>query len=130
MPSQAQLHHEPSQLKQQGAPVPAQHASTPTHPPQAAKKRPRSTRSVRRPVRYTQFFDSLDDDAEKGAEEGAERGDSEAWQYSDSDAEEDARIERSMGVIRKNAASRGSEGGTKYHCDVSVYEQLRYGKYS
>jgi transcriptional adapter 2-alpha len=36
----------------------------------------------------------------------------------DSDAEEDARIERSMGVIRKNAASRGSDGGTKYHCDV------------
>ncbi|ETN47095.1 uncharacterized protein HMPREF1541_01285 [Cyphellophora europaea CBS 101466] len=23
-----------------------------------------------------------------------------------------------MGVIRKNAASRGSDGGTKYHCDV------------
>ena len=36
----------------------------------------------------------------------------------DSEAEEDARIERSMGVIRKNAASRGTDGGTKYHCDV------------
>ena len=35
-----------------------------------------------------------------------------------SKAEEDARIERSMGVIRKNAASRGNDGGTKYHCDV------------
>jgi transcriptional adapter 2-alpha len=37
---------------------------------------------------------------------------------SEAEAEEDARIERSMGVIRKNAASRGSDGGTKYHCDV------------
>ena len=36
----------------------------------------------------------------------------------DSDLEEDARIEKSMGVIRKNAASRGGDGGTKYHCDV------------
>lgn len=36
----------------------------------------------------------------------------------DSDAEEDARIERSMGVIRKKTATRGTEGGTKYHCDV------------
>lgn len=36
----------------------------------------------------------------------------------DSEDEEDARIKRSMGVIRKNAASRGSDGGTKYHCDV------------
>ena len=40
------------------------------------------------------------------------------YQSTDSEAEEDARIERSMGVIRKNAASRGSDGGTKYHCDV------------
>lgn len=23
-----------------------------------------------------------------------------------------------MGVIRKKAAARGTEGGTKYHCDV------------
>ena len=36
----------------------------------------------------------------------------------ESDAEEDARIRESMGVIRKNAASRGNDGGTKYHCDV------------
>ena len=36
----------------------------------------------------------------------------------ESDAEEDARISESMGVIRKNAASRGNDGGTKYHCDV------------
>ena len=36
----------------------------------------------------------------------------------DSGEEEDARIERSMGVIRKKTAARGTEGGTKYHCDV------------
>ncbi|KIV89532.1 hypothetical protein PV10_06925 [Exophiala mesophila] len=35
-----------------------------------------------------------------------------------SDLEENATVERSMGVIRKNAASRGGDGGTKYHCDV------------
>lgn len=40
------------------------------------------------------------------------------YQSTDSEVEEDARIKRSMGVIRKNAASRGSDGGTKYHCDV------------
>lgn len=68
---------------------------------------------MRRPVRYTRFFESCGEDSEN------ERGDfDEAWQSTDSEAEEYARIERSMGVIRKNAASRGSEGGTKYHCDV------------
>jgi hypothetical protein len=36
----------------------------------------------------------------------------------DSDKAEDERIERSMGVIRKKTAARGTEGGTKYHCDV------------
>ena len=101
--------HETSQL-QQGAP--AQHALFPTYASQSAKKTPRSRRLVRRPVRYTQFFDPLDKDEE---EEGR---DYQAWQSTDSEVEEDARIERSMGVIRKNAASRGSEGGTKYHCDV------------
>ena len=35
-----------------------------------------------------------------------------------SNVEEDARIARSMGVIRKNTASRGGDGGTKYYCDV------------
>jgi hypothetical protein len=89
----------------------AHHASIPTRF-QAAKKTLRPRRSARRPVRYTRFFESFDDDAEE------ERADSEAGQSTDPEAEEDARIERSMGVIRKNAASRGSEGGTKYHCDV------------
>lgn len=36
----------------------------------------------------------------------------------DSAEEEDERIEKSMGVIRKKTAARGTEGGTKYHCDV------------
>ena len=31
---------------------------------------------------------------------------------------EDDRVESVMGVIRKATASRGSDGGTKYHCDV------------
>ena len=39
-------------------------------------------------------------------------------QSTDSEAAEDERIERSMGVIRKKTATRGTEGGTKYHCDV------------
>lgn len=103
------LQQEASQLQQLGAS--AQDASSLTQAPDCARKRARPRRLARRPVRYTQFFDNCDDDAE-------ERGDFEAWQYTDSEAEEDARIERSMGVIRKNAASRGSEGGTKYHCDV------------
>lgn len=41
---------------------------------------------------------------------------------SDSEQEEDERIARSMGVIRKNAASRGGDGGTKYHCDVCTID--------
>jgi len=101
--------HRASRPQQSGAP--AHHASIPT-PFQTAKKTLRPRRSARRPVRYTQFFESLDGDTEE------ERADSEAGQSTDLEAEEDARIERSMGVIRKNAASRGSEGGTKYHCDV------------
>lgn len=33
--------------------------------------------------------------------------------------EDDAWIDAPMGVIRKKlAASRGTEGGTKYHCDI------------
>jgi hypothetical protein len=98
-----------SRLQQSGAT--ARHATTPT-PFQTSKKTPRPRRSTRRPVPYSQFFESFDGDTE------GERADSEAGQSTDLEAEEDARIERSMGVIRKNAASRGSEGGTKYHCDV------------
>lgn len=32
--------------------------------------------------------------------------------------EENARVDDSMGVIRKKHAARGTDGGTKYHCDV------------
>lgn len=108
-------HHEASQLEQPGASEPTQQASFPSHSPQSsARKRSQPLRSTRRPVRYTEYVDVdyLDDDRE------GERGEFQTWQSTDSEAEEDARIERSMGVIRKNAASRGSEGGTKYHCDV------------
>ena len=31
---------------------------------------------------------------------------------------EDEKRQRSMGVIRKKTASRGTEAGTKYHCDI------------
>lgn len=31
---------------------------------------------------------------------------------------EDEREPRPMGVIRKKTASRGTEAGTKYHCDI------------
>lgn len=31
---------------------------------------------------------------------------------------EDERDPRPMGVIRKKTASRGTEAGTKYHCDI------------
>jgi transcriptional adapter 2-alpha len=41
------------------------------------------------------------------------------YQSTDSEAEEDERIEQSMGVIRKNAGSRSAESaGNKYICDV------------
>ena len=93
----------------------------------AAKQTPllgrRPVRATRRPVRYN--FDALvedgslfDDDevTHRAHRDEGQHGDSD--KSTDSEAEEDARIERSMGVIRKNAASRGTEGGTKYHCDV------------
>lgn len=35
-----------------------------------------------------------------------------------STVEDDALIDDSMGVIRKKTAGRGTDGGTKYHCDV------------
>jgi hypothetical protein len=100
-------------------------------PSSGARKLPahrlRPSRATRRPARYT--FDILDEEAQQ-SERGREQDQSldtkyesrpsadEDNQSTDSEAEEDARIERSMGVIRKNAASRGTEGGTKYHCDV------------
>ena len=93
-------------------------------------RRLRPTRTSRRPARYS--FDNLDEeaqdpgnnrdsdqpsDSERGKAEDP-TGSYEQFLSTDSEAEKDARIERSMGVIRKNAASRGTEGGTKYHCDV------------
>ncbi|KKY20932.1 putative saga complex subunit [Phaeomoniella chlamydospora] len=40
------------------------------------------------------------------------------WQSTGSEEAENERIESSMGVIRKKTAARGTDGGTKYHCDV------------
>ena len=100
-------------------------------PSSGARKLParrlRPSRATRRPARYT--FDILDEEAQQ-SERSREQDQSldtkdesrpsahEDNQSTNLEAEEDARIERSMGVIRKNAASRGTEGGTKYHCDV------------
>ena len=101
-------------------------------PPTVSRRRP--IRSTRRVVTYT-FEDALDeaaDDSDRASppatpRHSASAGDSdtpnslhdyEKYPSTDSEAEEDARIERSMGVIRKNAASRGGDSGTKYHCDV------------
>lgn len=89
-------------------------------------RRLRPTRTIRRPARYT--FDLLgeeagqlgrddEDDQPPNTKRESQQHDHEDQYSTNSEAEEDARIERSMGVIRKNAASRGTEGGTKYHCD-------------
>ena len=91
------------------------------------ERRLRPIRATRRPERYT--VDVLDEEAEQskvdheenqspGTKDEGQHNAPEDRQSTNSEAEEDARIERSMGVIRKNAASRGTEGGTKYHCDV------------
>lgn len=105
---------------------------SPPETPEAYSKPVRSTRKRKR-VDYT--LSAFDSDSERSASPPAppKRSDPPAdpacedatippdyAQYlsPDSEAEEDARIERSMGVIRKNAASRGGDGGTKYHCDV------------
>jgi hypothetical protein len=100
-------------------------------PSSGARKLParrlRPSRTIRRPARYT--FDVLDEEAEPlerdedesqfpDTKNGSQHSDQGDLYSTNSEAEEDARIERSMGVIRKNAASRGTEGGTKYHCDV------------
>ena len=89
-------------------------------------------RNTRRPARYD--LDEFDDLAVKSEQDQAHpftattptpdqtlitfEDPNAQYHSTDSEAEENARIERSMGVIRKNAASRGSDGGTKYHCDV------------
>ncbi len=94
-------------------------------------RRLRPSRATRRPTRYD--FDVLDEDETLGSASDNREDqftdpkqrkrqdqtvDHEEGDSTNSEAEEDASIERSMGVIRKNAASRGTEGGTKYHCDV------------
>ena len=90
-------------------------------------RRLRPVRATQRPARYT--FDVFDGESEQSeADHGKDppsdtqvenqHSASEDWQTTNFEVEEDARIKRSMGVIRKNAASRGTEGGTKYHCDV------------
>ena len=103
-----------------------------------SRSRSRPVRTIRRPARYTfgveeSELEAYDENADDHLEQGLDkpRGDTSYaglavdaslnyWDYqsTDSEAEEDARVERSMGVIRKNAASRGSDGCTKYHCDV------------
>lgn len=103
----------------------------PSTPPSPTRHNPpRSTRSA---VRYTFLHDFSDLEPERSRSPSPatfrhlvilrfKRSDTlHAYRQivqPESDAEEDDRIERSMGVIRKNAASRGSDGGTKYHCDV------------
>lgn len=110
----------------------------PPSPHQTPYQRSQPTRSTRRSATYIFTFQESNESAPEDAADEApatslrrpqsdcKRAEQAAdaledyWQHqsTDSEAEEDARIERSMGVIRKNAASRGSDGGTKYHCDV------------
>ena len=84
------------------------HNSLPIPPVSGSRKAPvRQLRDIRRrPVRYQE------------APTPPELAYESYCSSTDSEAEEDARIERSMGVIRKKTAARGTEGGTKYHCDV------------
>jgi transcriptional adapter 2-alpha len=111
-------------LSETASPLP-----TPPETPESRSTRPvRSTRQ-RKLINYTERIDDYEFDHRKSPSSPSRRPasssncDSDDTQdnghsATDSDAEEDARIERSMGVIRKNAASRGGDGGTKYHCDV------------
>lgn len=110
---------------------------SPLHsPPQTPTphRRNHPIRVTRRPVDYTLLDPESDSDSpSERAELPTPRSQSvssttpdrshylhdyDQYLSTDSDDEEDARIARSMGVIRKNAASRGPDGGTKYHCDV------------
>ena len=105
---------------------------TPPETPESSSRPVRNTRERRRVCYTTDPFES-DSDPPRSHLQAPTSSDPladatyddatippEYAQYlsSDSESEEDARIERSMGVIRKNAASRGGDGGTKYHCDV------------
>ena len=87
-------------------------------PSRGARKLPgrsfrQSTRTSRTVLAYTALpaADDFDEDSDLEATYSD-------LQSTDSEAAEDERIERSMGVIRKKTATRGTEGGTKYHCDV------------
>lgn len=107
--------------------------NTPPTTPQALR-RDHPHRVTRRSVNYTlptpeSDFDTAQERASSPVREEQQTAypipktsdfvhDYEDYSSTDSEAAEDARIERSMGVIRKNAASRGTDGGTKYHCDV------------
>ncbi|KAL6246562.1 Transcriptional adapter ada2 [Rhinocladiella similis] len=117
-----------SRSKVRQSPLPI--TTTPSLP--VPEQRSRPVRSTRKLVCYT-VDDAADDSAPSSPHLATfSRGDplysaacdatipDDYAQYlsPDSDIEEDARIERSMGVIRKNAALRGGDGGTKYHCDV------------
>ncbi|KIV84419.1 hypothetical protein, variant [Exophiala sideris] len=105
----------------------------PLSTPNSQQSPPRPVRTTRKPVSY--IFDDSESESSKSASPPAPLSpkdppaDNDAgtapiprsyaqYHSSDSEVAEDARIERSMGVIRKNAASRGGDGGTKYHCDV------------
>ncbi|KAL1862012.1 Transcriptional adapter ada2 [Paecilomyces lecythidis] len=101
---------------------PKRSGSTPVAPRKHPPSQPRvSTRLRRRPAqRYDRFFHEHDDDDSPSsvASPSSISGGRDSFSETDSDAAEDERIESSMGVIRKKTATRGTEGGTKYHCDV------------
>ena len=96
-------------------------------PDRGARKLPVRPRKV--VSRYQRYGSLCDTSADTSAQEDSDYGRTSKsagavkqtysdWQSTDSEAAENERIERSMGVIRKKTAGRGTEGGTKYHCDV------------
>lgn len=97
-------------------------STTPAAPrKQPVSSQPRvSTRLRRRPAqRYDRFFHDHDlESLSSCASPSSASGGRDSFSETDSDAAEDDRIESAMGVIRKKTAQRGTEGGTKYHCDV------------
>ncbi|KAK5556722.1 Transcriptional adapter ada2 [Exophiala xenobiotica] len=133
---EVQRHLPPIRLKLVNVrrPAESQHPlpQTPEASSPESKHHSRPVRTTRKPVRYT--FDDPESDsacstprvasftrdplADSAACDATIPDDYARYLSPDSDIEKDARIERSMGVIRKNAASRGGDGGTKYHCDV------------
>jgi hypothetical protein len=83
-----------------------------------------STRQRRSSTRYQVDYsklalaDDVDSSRDGSLSPSPSTGEHSIISETDSDQAEDERIERSMGVIRKKTAARGTEGGTKYHCDV------------